>query len=235
MAVMKNPVPADISSKIPGVCGEELNDERINLPAGDCAEKVCQDSASNLIQDACGGFDATLLYTYIPFTASDSLTRTSTPNTKSTTRMQKSRITRTSTTSSEAASSESATSSELTKLSTILHVPASASQTTNQQVPHTSSSATISSTTHGPGRTAEIAGVVIGVVFAAALVITGMYLLVKPYRTKGTDTSSIETWGNSASEEPWGICEHIQRRKGGPEHDLRTSLGSIIERQEKAP
>lgn len=194
-----------------------MNPQGYALPDGDCTETICQRPTPTSIQYACGGLDATLLYCLdiLPPKPPDAVSWTSMPDTQSITKMHPTHTTKSEIMSSETAGSPiaSVTNSKITATS----FPLNPSDKSGPRLGWS---------------TAKMVGVVIGVFFAAALVTTGGYLLVKAYRSKGGDTSSIATWGNSASEEPWGMSQDMVKGTTNQVQILKTPLGTIREQEE---
>lgn len=96
---------------------------------------------------------------------------------------------------------------------------ATAAKTDNQQLSSENTSPSVSSGITGDQETvwntAKTVGLVVGGVAAVALTALGAYFLVTRKKAAAKDrASSIVTWGNSASEEPLRMSEHITSTRG---------------------
>lgn len=103
--------------------------------------------------------------------------------------------------------------------------------------PNASPSSITSSTATGPGprwSAAQTAGVTFAGILAAVIVTLGAYCLIRANKNQGEDDNSVETWGNSASEEPWRILEGTAPAEGDSMKIPRHSLTTISEREESA-
>lgn len=228
--------------KLSGICGNQVKPLANQLPAEDCEEMLCQDSESQPILYACGGVNATLLYSMVGTATPTSVTQSSllwpTPTLHSEKTRSKERASNTATlvpvTTTGTATTQA--SVQLSGTSTPQNGPSSASQTNNQDIPTTaSSSSTASGGTQSPGlgwSAGKTAGVVFGGLCAAAIIALGVYFLKRANKNKSKASSSIESWGNSASEEPWTMSGDITPARGASVQMSRMSLETIREREE---